>query len=325
MLAPDSLGPTLCIGEILVEFVATAPGSGFTEPLELIGPYPSGAPAIFTDQCAKMGGQAAIIGAVGQDDFGALCVARLAQDGVDVSAVSEIPDVPTGTAFVRYRSDGDRNFIFNMWTSAAGKLEWTTQVQELATKAGHLHVMGTLLSNPIVWPLIEKAAHIIKSRGGSISFDPNARKELQADLETQSRFDALLSQTDVLLPSGSELFDAARTPVENGEGAAVERLFSIGVQEVVIKRGPAGATTMTADAATVSQPGFIVDEVDPTGAGDCFGGAYITARRLGSSMEEALRYAAAAGARNVSVRGPMEGAGTRKELDNFIARTALRQ
>lgn len=325
MLAPDSLGHTLCIGEILVEIVATEPGYGFHEPLELIGPYPSGAPAIFIDQCAKMGGQAAMVGAVGQDDFGALCTDRLAQDGVDISAVSRIPGLPTGTAFVRYRPDGDRDFVFNMWTSASGKLTWTPQIEEVAARSGHLHVMGTLLSNPIVWPVIESALDTIKSRGGSISFDPNARKELQTDPETRGRFEALLAQTDMLLPSGGELFEAAGTPAESGESTAVEALFSHGVKEVVVKRGIHGATTFTSDGTATSQVSFIVDEIDSTGAGDCFGGAYIAARRLGSSIDQALCYAAAAGARNVAVRGPMEGAGTRKDLDDFIAKTAKRQ
>ena len=66
---------------------------------------------------------------------------------------------------------------------------------------------------------------------------------------------------------------------------------------------------------------FVVDEIDPTGAGDCFGGAYVTARRLGLPVTQALTYGNAAGARNVTMRGPMEGAGTRAELDAFVAAT----
>lgn len=55
-LAPDALGPTVTIGEILVEVMATDRGIGFLEPLSLIGPFASGAPAIFINQCARMGG-----------------------------------------------------------------------------------------------------------------------------------------------------------------------------------------------------------------------------------------------------------------------------
>lgn len=95
VLSPDKLGPTVCIGEILVEIVATTQGEGFVDAQPLYGPYPSGAPAIFIDQCGRIGGSAAMIGAVGDDDFGRVNVDRLKRDGVDVSAISVDPDFPT--------------------------------------------------------------------------------------------------------------------------------------------------------------------------------------------------------------------------------------
>ncbi len=42
-LAPDELGPMVCVGEILVEIVGTTIGDGFWEAQPLVGPYPSGA------------------------------------------------------------------------------------------------------------------------------------------------------------------------------------------------------------------------------------------------------------------------------------------
>ena len=66
-------------------------------------------------------------------------------------------------------------------------------------------------------------------------------------------------------------------------------------------------------------PAIPVEEVDPTGAGDCFGATYIACRSQGTSVEAALRYACASGARAVSIRGPMEGTATLTELDEFIA------
>ena len=60
----------LTIGEILVEIMATERGDGFLDPVKLIGPFPSGAPAIFIDQAARFGQPAAMIGCVGDDDFG---------------------------------------------------------------------------------------------------------------------------------------------------------------------------------------------------------------------------------------------------------------
>jgi fructokinase len=318
VLAVDALGPTICVGEILVEIVATTVGDGFLDAQPLVGPFPSGAPTIFIDQCGRIGGKAAMIGAVGEDDFGRVNINRLVRDGVNISGIAINPDYPTGSAFVRYRVDGSRDFVYNISTSAASKFGWTHDVEALADRSGHLHVMGSSLSMPSAWAVIEKAAKVVKKRGGSISLDPNLRKELKYDIETEERFVQLVRMSDLLLPSGEELELAAGV---EGEAAAVARLFELGPREIVLKRGEEGATCFLSDGTIENSSAFQVDELDPTGAGDCFGGAYVACRRLGMSVESALTYGNAAGARNVAVRGPMEGAGTLAELDRFIKTT----
>ncbi len=320
-LAPDQFGPTVCVGEILVEIVATTVGNGFTEAQPLVGPYPSGAPAIFISQCGRLGGSSAMIGAVGDDDFGRVNIDRLKRDGVDVSTISIDAHYPTGSAFVRYRRDGSRDFVYNIAMSAAARFGWSDDVRRLIERAGHLHVMGSALSVPSARDVIDRAVDIVKARGGTLSVDPNIRKELKLHEATEKRFAKLVAAADLLLPSGEELERAAGV---EGEVNAIRRLFELGVKEIVLKRGAAGATYFGRDGDRVEAPAFVVAEVDPTGAGDCFGGAYLTCRRLGMPAKEALTYASAAGARNVTIRGPMEGAGTREELDAFISSTERR-
>jgi tagatose kinase len=314
-LAADDLGPTICIGEILVEIMSTTVGEGFLEPQELTGPYPSGAPAIFIDQCARIGGSAAMIGTVGNDDFGRLNINRLANDGADVSAIAVDADYPTGSAFVRYRPEGSRDFVYNIATSAASRLSRTDAVDNLISRAGHLHVMGTALSMASAREMIVHAAPVILGRGGTLSLDPNLRKELGTSREVLECFENLIGMAHLLLPSGEELERAAGTA---GPDAAIRTLFERGVSEIVLKKGAEGSTYFDKHGVQMDCAAFQVREVDPTGAGDCFGGAYVACRRLGLPAAEALLYANAAGARNVSVQGPMEGAGTRAELDLFI-------
>ncbi len=321
ILSPDALGPTVCVGEILVEIVATTVGDGFLEAQPLVGPFASGAPAIFISQCGRLGGKSAMVGAVGDDDFGRVNTDRLKRDGVDVSAISIDPDYPTGSAFVRYRKDGSRDFVYNIATSAAARFGWSQTVGDLIDRSGHLHVMGSALSVPSAREVIDKAVDIVKARGGTLSVDPNIRKELKLDEDTERRFSKLVAMADLLLPSGEELERAAGV---EGEAEAIRRLFEMGVKEIVLKRGADGATYFGRQGDRIEAPAFVVREVDPTGAGDCFGGAYLTCRRLGLSQKQALTYASAAGARNVTVLGPMEGAGTRQELDAFIASTERR-
>lgn len=321
-LSQDDQGPTITIGEILVEIMAVDKGIGFREPVALIGPYPSGAPAIFIDQCARVGGSAGIIACVGDDDFGRVNLDRLSRDGVDVSAIAIDPAYPTGSAFVRYHSDGSRDFVYNIGKSAAARVELTTEARALIARAAHLHIMGTAFAIPVIGRMLDEALDVIRGNGGSVSVDPNMRKELLQHGQTAERFARAVDSADLLLPSGDELFLAAE--VDGNEEAAVDALFERGVNEIVLKRGEYGASYFSADGTRCDSAGFDVTELDPTGAGDCFGGAFIACRRLGMAPQKALDYANAAGARNVTVRGPMEGAGTIAELDAFVRNTGRR-
>ena len=154
----------LTIGEILVEIMATEKGDRFLEPISLIGPFPSGAPAIFIDQAAKFGQAAAIIGCVGNDDFGRVNLDRLRRDGVDVEGVRIDPEMATGSAFVRYRPDGSRAFVYNIKHSAAGAISLDAAAKAVLNRSDHLHVMGTALSSPNIVEVILAAAEAIKAR-----------------------------------------------------------------------------------------------------------------------------------------------------------------
>ncbi len=317
-LAPEALGPTITIGEILVEIMAVTVGSGFLEPQSLIGPFPSGAPAIFIDQVARLGGSAGMIASVGDDDFGVLNVERLRSDGVDISAISVIADKPTGSAFVRYRPDGGRNFVFNIARSAAGDLRMTDAAYALVSRAGHIHVMGSAFAIPGMEAILDSALDVIQGRGGSVSFDPNIRKELMDTGAGRGLLQRILQATDLLLPSGDELFIAAG---RDDEEAAVECLLQSGISEIVLKRGQKGSSFFGPDQARIDCPAFVAKEVDPTGAGDCFGATYLTCRRFGMQPARALLLANAAGARNVTRQGPMEGVSSFADLGTFMLET----
>jgi tagatose kinase len=312
-------GHLITIGEILVEIMATTIGTGFREPQSLIGPFPSGAPAIFIDQAARLGASCAMIGAVGNDDFGRVNLDRLSADGVDISAIAVHADVATGSAFVRYRADGSRDFVFNIRHSASSRISLTPEAEREIAKASRIHVMGSALTIPAVRAIVESAVEKIKATGGSVSFDPNIRKEMMGDAELTSTLRRILAVTDLFMPSGEEIM-----LFSNGsdEQSAAQRLISQGVNEIALKRGGAGATVVTA-AGAVTGAAFSVVEVDPTGAGDCFGATYTVCRDKGMPVDRSLVYANAAGARAVTVKGPMEGTSTFRELDAFIAEKSI--
>ncbi|MCM2402646.1 sugar kinase [Rhizobium sp. S153] len=304
----------LTIGEILVEIVATNRGNGFREAVPLIGPFPSGAPAIFIDQVGKLGQECAIVSRVGDDDFGWVNINRLTEDGVDVSGIEVVPQGTTGSAFVRYREDGSRAFVFNIRHSACGTIDLSEKTLAMIDGCTHMHVMGTALYAPSVVQSILTAVERIKAAGGTVSFDPNLRPEILDSPGMREALQTVLAKTDLFMPSGEELFLFAEAKTED---AAVAELLAKGIKAIVVKRGDKGASYFDRDTR-LDLEGFNVVEVDPTGAGDCFGATFVTFWLQGASPAEALLYANASGARAVTRAGPMEGASTRAELDTLI-------
>jgi len=305
----------LTIGEILVEIMATTPGHGFREPIELVGPFPSGAPAIFIDQVARLGHGAAIVGCVGDDDFGRINLQRLRQDGVDVSAVRVDPAAVTGSAFVRYRPDAQRDFVFNIHQSAAARVSLTDDIRGAIDRASHLHVVGSSLISPEMVKTILFALRRVKGRGGTVSFDPNVRKEILSGPEAREALIEVLAQTDLFLPSGDELLLFSNTQVPE---EAVASLLKQGVSAIVHKQGARGARYFDTRREAFA-PGVATTEIDPTGAGDIFGATFVVGWLEGRDPTDNLRRANVAGALAVGRRGPMEGTSSVKEIEDLLA------
>lgn len=302
------------IGEILVEIMAEKKEQTFLQPGVFCGPFPSGAPAIFADQAARMGVSCGMISRVGEDDFGRLNLRRLREDGVDVSHVSVDSKRLTGIAFVTYREDGSRTFLYHFKDSAVGRFSLQETDEEYLIGAKYLHIMGcTLLASPQLAQAAARGVELAVRHGVRVSFDPNIRPELIHSEETRQIFDAILRQADLILTGVEELQQI--TGCGNTEEGAAQLLETA---EMVIVKNGSRDTVLYRPGSRIPVASFPAKEVDPTGAGDCFDGAFIAALALGYEPEEAVRFGCGAGALAVQQRGPMEGAAWKKEIEALV-------
>jgi sugar/nucleoside kinase (ribokinase family) len=304
----------LTIGEILVEVMAKEVGQKFEKTGEFVGPFPSGAPAIFIDQAAKLGSSCGIVSKVGNDGFGKINVDRLKRDGVDVQHIGVVRDKTTGIAFVTYEENGNRDFIFNIKDSASACITREDVREDLFEGCKFLHVVGCSAFSEEMIAVLQKAILYAKKRDVRISFDPNIRKEIMENEQIRQFILFVLKNCDIFLPGQEEL--KWITGIEDEETAA-RFVMNQKATCVIVKRGSKGCRVYEPHGFFDVAP-YVTKEVDPTGAGDCFAGAFVSLMNQGRSVEEAVNYANAAGARSVTKKGPMEGTATLEEIDAFI-------
>lgn len=303
----------LIMGEILVEIMRDHEDVPLDEAGVFKGPYPSGAPAICIDAVARLGCRTMLIGSVGQDDFGSCVLNRLEKDGVDCTHISRSADSSTGCAFVTYFADGSRKFIFHMGAALEAEAPDISQLPEVR----YMHIMGcSLMAGNQLSKGIRKTMHALSARGTKISFDPNIRKELFT-ADTEDILNEVLQKTNIFLPGREELLMITKTAIVED---AVKKCFENPALEIlVLKDGSNGSRLFTRDTANENDPAtendpiaeiipvYPVQQIDATGAGDCFDGAFLAGLCQGKTPAEAARMGAAAGALNVMAFGPMEG------------------
>ncbi|MDF9746584.1 carbohydrate kinase family protein [Natrinema salsiterrestre] len=304
----------LVAGETLIDCIPERPG-----PLEDVAGFerrPGGAPANVAVALARLDEPPLFWTRVGEDPFGRYLERTLADRGLSEEFVERDPDAKTSLAFVTHDETGDREFTFYRDGTADTRLEPGRIDDETLSDCEWVHTGGVTLasgsSRDATLDLLERAA----AADCTASFDPNLRPELWPDTETfASVVRDALAHADVCVATVEELEVlgfAGETPTAVAN-AAVERGP---IHTVLVTRGEEGAIAVADDGAswggaTVDHPGFAVDTVDTTGAGDAFVGGAISALRAGRSLEGAVAFANAVAATATTAPGAMTALPTR--------------
>jgi sugar/nucleoside kinase (ribokinase family) len=309
----------LTVGEALVEVMRTDINQPLNRPGPFIGPYPSGAPFIFAVQAARLGLHCAAIGAVGRDAFGDCLLDQLAEDGVNHDGVQRVTGKTTGVAFVAYNADGSRNFVFSLGAGAELAPEMLDPRHFEGLRC--LHLMGSTLSiSPQALATGRAALELAQQAGAKFSFDPNLRPELLAPAQARTAFAPFIAAADLLMPTAEEVLSLTGT---TSLAAGVSALLQQNPKRLIVVTQGADGCLVYDETGVEPVAGFSVEEVDPTGAGDCFDAGFLAGWLAGKGPIEAARLANACGALAVTKQGPMAGAETYERVQTFMADPAL--
>ncbi|AXN30844.1 aminoimidazole riboside kinase [Vibrio coralliilyticus] len=282
---------------------------------------PGGAPANVAVAIARLGGDAAFIGRVGQDPLGRFMQQTLKQEQVDTQMMILDEAQRTSTVIVDLDDSGERSFTFMVKPSADQFLE--SSDLPTFTQGQWLHVCSIALANEPSRSSTLEAMRQIKAAGGYVSFDPNLREEVWANPEElKPVVREAIALADVVKFSDDELlFLTGSDTLEQG----VEALKPFKNTLVLITQGAKGALVLfeKTQQLIASQA---VSPVDTTGAGDAFVGGLLAKLSQYNDWQQleviksAVKWANGCGALATTQKGAMTALPSYQALEEYILR-----
>jgi ribokinase len=275
----------------------TLPGSAFFS-------APGGKGANQAAACARLGAEVKLIGRVGEDVFGSSLREGLHGCGVDVCHVTVIPGA-SGVALITVDRNGENSIVI---VPGANGQVGGPDLEVLDPALENAHTL--LLQLEIPMEAVLQAARRAHSRGVRVVLDPAPALPLPEEL---------YRLVDVLTPNENECAALVGFPVHDLPFAehAADVLLRRGVRQVVIKLGARGAYLHDGESGEMV-PGFPVEALDTTAAGDAFNGALAVALGNGHPLRQAVRFANAAGALSATRQGAQPSMPTRQEVEEFL-------
>jgi len=282
----------LTIGRVSVDLYAEQLGVPFAQ-VRSFAQSIGGSPTNVAVAAARLGRRAAVVTAVGDEDFGDYVRAKLGGFGVDTRFVGTHPTLRTPLAFAAMDPPEDPRLLFYREPSAPDEhIEATDALVDAARSAEIFWVAGSCLSGertgPTTRTLLEARArrrHTVIDLDYRPTFWPGeaaARRAVAAALGYATA--AVGNRRECEIAVGSADPDEA-----------ADRLLGRGLELAVVKLGGDGVLVATAEQRTLVPP-VPVRVVCGLGAGDAFGGALCHGLLSGWDPVEAVRFANAAGA-----------------------------
>ncbi|GHJ95553.1 ribokinase [Streptomyces sp. NE5-10] len=282
----------------LVAYVAKAPARGETVTGRSFRTIPGGKGANQAVAAARAGGEVAMIGAVGSDDFGYRLRDTLEHCSVDTDLLRTV-EGPSGTAHIVVDDEGGNAIV--VVPGANGTVTSLSHGDEALIANADLLLLQLELPLSVV---VDGAAHARRS-GVRTVLTPAPAQPLPPEL-----FDV----TDLLVPNEHEA--TALTGRADPHAAALALLEV--VPEVVVTLGAAGCLYAARGADLLTVPAPRVRAVDTTAAGDTFVGALAVALGEGRPVPEALAWAGTAAALSVRREGASTSMPYRTEIDTAL-------
>ena len=262
---------------------------------------PGGQVATAMVACAKLGLRTKYIGSIGDDERGRIQMESLRNSGINLDHLQQRHGCPNQSAYIVIdQSTGERTVFWSRpdcLRIAPGEI---TPQQIIGARLLHIDGHDTAA--------VEHAARIARDNGIPVTVDVDT---------IYPGFDCVLPLVDYLIASSE--FPARWTRIEDPFDALAAIREKHGMRVAAMTLGAHGTLALS-EGRYFYSPGFVVDCVDTTGAGDVFHGAFCYSVLQKMPLPEALEFSNAMAALNCTGTGARGHVATVAEVRHLMAR-----
>ncbi len=274
------------------------PSYGGKVPFEREVLSPGGQVASAMVTCARLGLRAKYIGALGDDERGAIQLESLRASDINLDDIEIRPNCPNQSAYILIdQSTGERTVLWHR--DDCLRIDPASLTPEKITCAKLLHIDGHDT------PAVSRAAEIARRHQIAVTVDVDT---------IYPGFDRVLPNVDYLLASSE--FPSRWTHEPDPFRALAMIQDEYGMRVAAMTLGAHGSLARV-EGLFLYSPGFVVDSVDTTGAGDVFHGAFCYAVIESMPVREALEFSNAMAALNCTALGARGHIGSRSEVEDL--------
>lgn len=235
---------------------------------------------------ARLGAEVTFVARVGADALGEEAIAAYRAERIHVDYIVQDAEAPTGVALIMVDLHGEN--VIAVTPGANSKLS-PADIQ--AAESAFQTADCLLLQLEIPFDTVQAAAEMARRYRVKVILNPAPAQVLPT---------ALLAHVDLLTPNQHEVSvvtGSVGLPGEHLDSQFLgDWLAKAGIQGLIVTQGAHGATFIDPSGGQLTVPGFRVEAVDATAAGDSFNAALAVAIAQGKEMVEAIRFANAVGA-----------------------------
>ena len=323
----------ITVGRSSIDLYSQNIGAPFNE-IKGFDAFVGGSPLNIAVGCARLGVDASLLTAVGNDKVGEFIVNFLNKENVNTQCISVKNNARSSAVVLGIQPPDTFPLVYYRDNAADSQITIADVNNAAIQNYKILLINGTALNIEPSRSATFYAKEIAIQNQVDVVLDLDFRADQWHDYRAFGiTVRAILPKVKIAIGTEEEILaatlnDASQVtikeqqisaPIITGDiEASIKQIVALGVETLIVKRGAQGVSIYDANGSRTDVPGFPVDVLNVLGAGDAFASGFIYGYLQGWDLYKACRMGNASGAQVVTKQGCANFMPTLEESLQFI-------